>query len=333
LVEEWAALEMQPIFFRKGLNMKIDRRSVLALSGGVLAAGLLPAVRAVAAAGIKSLALIEPLGRPHVGRTALDLVRPVLEKDLGCDVVIRTVPGHDGFDAVHAMLAASADGPALLETPLMATQYAETMDKPDVRIEDLTPIVKLTSGFSMALFAKRGSALKAWADLAAVKPLKVSSLPRATPTYLATLMMERQGGLALALTFRDTAAELLADVTEGRCDVATMPTFLLSAHLDEFQPIATFGAERNAVLKDTPTFGEIVGNRKLAFTESIGVLGAPKLDPALAARLTQAFIAAGQDPDVIDRAESAALPLAVGGPDVLGETMKRNARVLERILS
>ena len=52
------------------------------------------------------------------------------------------------------------------------------------------------------------------------------------------------------------------------------------------------------MLSQTPTFAEVTGNPKLAYTESIGVFASPKLDPALANRLTQAFMAAGSDMSV-----------------------------------
>ena len=125
---------------------------------------------------------------------------------------------------------------------------------------------------------------------------------------------------------------MVADVTAGRCDVGIIPTILIAKKLDQLQPIVTFGAGRNTALNQTPTFGETVGNRKLSFTESVGTWGAPKLDPAVAGRLTQAFIAAGQDPDAIGKAEATGLPLGVTGADILVETMKRNERVLQRIL-
>jgi tripartite-type tricarboxylate transporter receptor subunit TctC len=312
--------------------MKLDRRSVLALSGCVLAAGLAPMARALAAAEVKSLALVEPLGKPSIVWTAFDLIRPALQKDLGGAVALRTIAGHDGFDAIRAVLASEAGAPALFGSAVMGTQYAEKVDEADIRIEALTPVVKLTNGFSVALFAKQGGPLKAWADLAATKPLKISSLERATAAYVAELMLARKGGIVAQVTLRNSIPEVMADVAAGRCEVGIIPTILLIKQRDRLQPIVTFGAARNAVLKETPTFAEVAGNRKLAFTESIGVLASPKLAPETAARLTRAFIAAGQDPQVVDRAEAAGLPLAVGGPDILLETMKRNERVLQRIL-
>jgi tripartite-type tricarboxylate transporter receptor subunit TctC len=102
--------------------------------------------------------------------------------------------------------------------------------------------------------------------------------------------------------------------------------------LDKLQPVVSFGAARNGMLGQTPTFAEITGDPKLAFTESIGVFAAPKLDPSIAAVLSQASLSAGQDRDVIDGAEAAELPLAVASPEMLVETLKRNQRVLEGLL-
>ena len=171
--------------------------------------------------------------------------------------------------------------------------------KTDVRLEDMLPIAKLTNGFSGTLFAKRGSPLTTWADLAAAKtPLKLSSPPRQTAAYIAVLMMQREGALSTEAVMRVTLGEVIDDVTAGRSALGIASTSTVAKHLDQLQPIVSFGAQRNMMLSATPTFAEVTGNAKLAFTESIGVFASPKLDPALAARLTKAFMAAGNDMDV-----------------------------------
>jgi tripartite-type tricarboxylate transporter receptor subunit TctC len=311
--------------------MSFQRRSVLGLAGGGVLASLAPLRRAWAQQ-IQSLRLVEPLGRLSVVWTAFDFVRPGLQQDLKCDVAMETVAGHDGFDAIRAILTPKPGAPALFGSAVMGTQYAETLLKSDIHIESLQPIVKLTNGFSVALFTKQGGPLKSWADLASVKPLKVSCLERATASYVAELMIERKGRVATAVTLRDSILDVVEDVTGGNCDAGITLTSLLTEQLDRLQPIVTFGAARNAILKGTPTFGEVMGNRKLAFTESVGVLGSHKLALEVANRLTEAFVAAGSDPDVIDRAEAENFPLAVSRPEILVETMKRNRRVLQRIL-
>jgi len=313
--------------------MNIDRRAVLRVAGYGLAASLAPLRLALAAAEIKSLRLIDPLAKPSMAWTALDLVRPAVKRNLGCEVVAQTIPGHDGFDAVHAVLEASGDETRVLGTGVMATQYAATLVKTDVRLEDLMPIAKLTNGFSMTFFAKRGGPLTTWVDLVAAKtPLKLSSLQRQTATYIAVLMAQRKGALSAEAVMRDTLGEVIDDVTAGRSAVGVANTNTVAKHLDELLPIVSFGAQRNMMLSGTPTFAEVTGNAKLAFTESIGVFASPKLAPDIAARLTQAFLAAGNDMDVLGMAEAGNIPLAVSGPEVLADTMKRNQDVLARVL-
>ena len=312
--------------------MNINRRMLLGLSGYALAGGL-ASVKLATAQEMKALHLVTSLGKPSITWATLDLLRPALQQELKGEVVVETIAGHDGLDALHQVPEAVPDEPRLLGTALLATQYAWGVIKAEAHLEDLTPIAKVTNGFSLTLFAKRGGALKNWADIgAAAKPLKVSSLQRHTAAYLALLMAERKGGLAPDVTFRETIGEVIDDVTAGRSALGIANTTLVLMELGELQPIVSFGAQRNALLGGTPTFAEVTGNPKLAFTESIGVLASPKLAPDLAAGLTQAFLAVDQDADVQAQAEAANIPLAVNGPEVLVETMKRNDRVLDRIL-
>ncbi len=185
----------------------------------------------------------------------------------------------------------------------------------------------------MTIFAKHGDPLTTWTDLVAAKaPLKLSSLQRQTATYIAVLMAQRKGARSAEDTMRDTLGEVIDDVTAGRSALGIANTGTVAKHLDELQPIVSFGAQRNMMLSGTPTFAEAMGNPKLAYTESIGVFAAPKLAPDIAARLTQAFMAAGNDSDVLAMAEAGNIPLAVSGPEVLVDAMKHNEEVLARVL-
>jgi len=119
-------------------------------------------------------------------------------------------------------------------------------------IESLTPIVKLTNGFSVTLLPS-AVVRSGLADLATVKPLKVSSPQRATIGNLAELMVERKGGIA---TESPCAA---ASRGRGGCAERAMrrPGSLEPRRGRAARPAAAdrhFGAARNAVLKQTPTF-------------------------------------------------------------------------------
>src|SRR5689334_18974994 len=101
--------------------MQIGRRSVLRFSACALAATAMPVRWALGAGEIKSLRLIEPLGKPSVTWTVLDLLRPALAQYLKCAVVGQTIPGHDGLDAIHAVLEQHDGETRLFGTGVMAT--------------------------------------------------------------------------------------------------------------------------------------------------------------------------------------------------------------------
>ncbi len=146
--------------------MQITRRTMLGVSGYALAGSLLPAGLARAAAEMKTLHLLASVGKPSIAWTTLDVLRPGLQQALKEEVVIQAVTGHDGLDALHEVLQAGAEEPRLFGTGIMSTQYAWRIIKADVRLEGLTPIAKVTNGFSLTLFAKQGGALRSWTDLA-----------------------------------------------------------------------------------------------------------------------------------------------------------------------
>jgi tripartite-type tricarboxylate transporter receptor subunit TctC len=261
----------------------------------------------------------------------LNILGPVLHRQLKCDVEVETITGRAGFDAIESIRAVEPGRPRLFCGPVMGMQYAEKILQQGTALESLTPIAKLSNGFSVTLFAKRGGRLKAWSDIAAVSPLKVSTPMKEAPGYLAELMMEHSG-LKTETTVRDGSGPIMDDVLSGRCDVGIANTIVVIKQLDRLQPIVSFGAGRNSDLGQTPSFAEVTGNPKLAFTESIGAFASPKIDPAAAAFLMKALVAAGEDEATVDQAEAADLPLAINGPDVLVGTLKRNEGVLQRIL-
>lgn len=315
--------------------MPLDRRTLILAS---LAA--LPVLRggsrpARAATGIEALALVEPLGRPSVVWTLFDLLRPVLARELGCPVTHETLPGDDGQAALRALLVAPDHGLRLWGSAVMATQFQERFRDDAVRIGDLVPIAKLTDGFSVALFGRADDPGLEWLPLlqqSAKEPQTLSCLQPATAAYVAKLMAEKQGGLKTVTTLRDTLPEVVADVLEGRARLGILPTALVAKQPDRLRPVVTFGAARNTTLTSTPTFGEVMGNPKFAFTESIGVFGPPGLDAGSQALLSKAFVDAGHSEELMAAAELSDFPVVVHDAAVMVATMERNQRVLKRLL-
>src|SRR5262249_23151 len=108
----------------QGDFMMINRRMVLGLSGFALAGGLASTKLASAAAGMKGLHLVTYTGKPGLTWTTFDLLRPALQEELKAGVVVETVTGHEGLDAVQQVLQVAPDEPPLFGAALMAAQYA-----------------------------------------------------------------------------------------------------------------------------------------------------------------------------------------------------------------
>ncbi len=314
--------------------MSFDRRRFMLATAAALPL-LRSAINPARAAGVEKLTLIEPLGQPSVVWNLFTLLRPALGEALGCTVEQQTVTGDDGVAALRALAGGSDTAPRLWGGPVMATQYLESLRPDAVKISGLAPIAKLTNGFSVALFTRAENSTLDWAalmKLSAQGPQTVSCLQQATAAYVAKLMLEKKADLQTATTLRDTLPEVVADVVDGRTLLGILPTVLIAKHLDRLRGVVSFGAARNTNLTDTPTFAELLDNRKLAFTESIGVFGPPDLSTALRDTLTAGFLNGGHSEAVAAASEQADFPVAVSDAAVLTTTMERNQRVLRRIL-
>jgi len=314
--------------------MLLDRRSLLLGSLGALSMLASPQ-RPALAADLKALTLVEPLGKPSVVWSLFDLLLPALHQTVGAPVSHETVTGDNGMQALRYLMAGAGGQVRLWGGPLMATELAERTRPDAIKLRSLVPIAKLTNGFSMSLFTRAGGDAPTWASLlerSALAPLTLSTLQVATAAQVARLLLEKQAGLRFDATERDQLPAVMADVIEGRATLGILPTVLITKHLETLQPIVTFGAARNPVLTATPTFAELTGNEKLAFTESIAVFGAPTLGGGLQRELTTAFVEAGHSEEVIATSELSDYPVTVNGPDVVVATMERNQRLLARFL-
>ena len=315
--------------------MNIDRRHFMKMSGSALAAAPFLVPPALADKGIPRLRITEPFGNPSIAWTMLTALKPGLQARLNCGVETQTITGDDGLAALKAMLAAPSSEVCLFGGNIMVTQYIGATAGFDIPIDTLRPIAKLSNGFSVAVFAKRGGRFETWADVVRAskeKPVTLRTPQRNNAPSIAKLMIERWAPLPLDARQQPTIGEVIADVVEGRTDIGIIPTALVAKQPDLLSCLVTFGAKRSPIFGNTPTFAEITGNRKLSFTESVGVLGGPGLAADIAATLTDAFIAAAKDPDIMDNADLTDFPIVVNDADILRQTMERNRRVLKRLL-
>lgn len=286
----------------------------------------------VAAARAADLNLIEPYGPDSSTGVTVALLQPGLAAELGRQVVIAHVPGGAGATAMARVTASAPDGDTLFVMQLLSP-LADPGNMPS--LTSMVPVAKLTSGFSAALIVSNSSPIRSYADLralaatrtltAAYNPIRLFTLPVA--------MVEGAVGQKFTNRYADTRAAVLAAIDSGAADFGFLPTIsLASRETLPARPILTFGGARHPRL-DVPTFREVeAGSERDAVTGAIAVFAPAGTPPAVAARLGEAFIAAGKRADVLAAATRREWPLQVDDAAVVRATMARDQRIVRDLL-
>jgi len=312
------------------MAIPIDRRTLLAAA----AAGLALVPGGARAALPKSLAVVVPTGAGSTVETAVKLLSTGVAAAIGGRVLIDLPNPPDRLaEALTRVAAPGGTDLAILATDLLAQATwdatADVGSRPT--LDRLTPIANLTPGYSTALFVAGASPIRTWKDFAAAA--RAGPLTLATPNPESVHLRFLEAALALAFTDApaDSRDALYAAVAGGdaAAGIANTPSLIAyaAANPGAVRPILTFGGQRNAVLK-VPTLRELTGNRRLATTNNVALLGAPDLDGDAATELYLAFARAARQPAVTAAARKIGFPLAVEGPDAVRVTIARNRKVV-----
>jgi tripartite-type tricarboxylate transporter receptor subunit TctC len=146
-------------------------------------------------------------------------------------------------------------------------------------------------------------------------------------------MVERATGIRFEVVEAADDQASLADLVQGRADVALVATNSLEAHdaaESELRPVVTFGARRSPFYPETPTFAEVTGDDKNDFTYSFALFGPPELHPNLTRSLAEATLTACARPAALTAAGAAGLPLACREAEIVEQTLERDLQVARR---
>jgi Tripartite tricarboxylate transporter family receptor len=310
----------------------LNRRDLLAAM--LTVAGLAPAGQASADTA-PALKVLLPYARGSFSARAFSLVEGGLARELGGPVEpLYTV----GFQrAAETVAGAGPDEPVVLvvadsQLVVLPVVYADVSERPDLR-----PVAKLSRGISLALVVPSVSAWRSWSALTSAqhqRPLRVATIGSHSASGLFATILAKVGGLAIEQV---PLASILADAVEAvdqHVDAAVVTTFDIEPinrlANDSLVPIVTSGAARSPDFPETPTVGEVAGDRRLAFTTSVSAYASRAMNDTLAARLTRAFLAAGRAPEAAIAATRMNFPLQVDGPEVVKETLERDRGVAMR---
>ncbi len=238
---------------------------------------------------------------------------------LGQAIAVENRAGASGMIGSKALAAAKADGYTIGQIPISVTRFAQLGTLQADPRKDFTYLAR-TSGqtFGIAVPAdSRFKTLKDFVDHAKANPGKVTYAHAGVggATHVGMEEFAAVAGIQLNHVPYKGGAEALQGVLGGHVDaLADSSSWAPHVEAGKLRLLATWGEQRTARFKDTPTLRELGYD---VVVDAPNGIGAPKgLDPAVAAKLRDAFRQAVASPEFKAVADKLDAPLLyLDGPD------------------
>ncbi|GAB5468022.1 MAG: tripartite tricarboxylate transporter substrate binding protein [Rhodospirillales bacterium] len=278
---------------------------------------------------------------PYPGGAFDAIVRALsgpLSQALGREVAIERVPGDGGWE-VLARLQAGDPASTLLADADLTLAVKQVMGGRDFNFDSLTPVAKLTDGFSVALIAPAGAVHARWAGLVealAERKVKLATTGKASAYGVAELLW----GSVFKGEFEEVRAPgpqaIFDAVVGGQADLGLVTTNLLegfnaAATQGQAVPVMTFGAKRSPRYPDTPTLAEISGDDKNDFTIALGLFASKAAPADMVKTVAAALAKAQQAPALASAPVQKNFPITLNDAEVLRQSFARSLRLLTRL--
>jgi tripartite-type tricarboxylate transporter receptor subunit TctC len=234
------------------------------------------------------------------------LVQPEMESRLGQTVVVENRPGAGGMIGSDVVAKSPADTPVLVISNIASHGVGAAVNRrtmPYDPLRDFTHI-GLIAAVPTALAvsaAGRFATLAQFLDEARARPgaVRVGSSGNGTTGHAKTEMLARAAGVELTHVPYRGAAPASIDVIGGQTEgvMAAVPDV---GRNERLRLLAITSAERATRWPDVPTFKEL-GFPTLEANNWFGLSGPAGMDPAAAARINAALVAALTTPAMAQR--------------------------------
>ncbi len=315
----------------------LNRRTFMQLAAGVVGGALLQ--RGASAA--ETLRLIIGFGPGSPADIGARLIQTPLASAMGMAAVQGYIGGEGGALAALEIIRSEPERHTLLVADpftlcLLDAEGAGLLPR-------LKPIAAIGGGLSCALVVRADSPLKDWAGLVAAAKgrslLAMANNDRMSAYLSAKDLMHKRAGLTFQPFVAGSAQAILDRVLTQQSDLGMIDTRLALLHNekaaadDKVRILATFGALRAPELPDVPTFAEIVGDPKAAYTTSVAVFCSPGADAAFVSRVTAALLSLANNEAMLQEARQLRFPLRIEGPESVQATIARDSRVIRDLYS
>ena len=265
---------------------------------------------------------------------SIRMVEAAAAKRLGQKIVVTNKPGAGGVIAFNQFIRAQPDGytMAIGTTAMLTVQphidSQAVLYKPD----DYVPVVQI-SFIPNVLIVPADSPLKTYAQLveAAKKSppgkLKVGVTSIGAMTHLPFVQLEKLQGVKFTFIPHKSSAAIVTSVMGGHLDAAgaDLPAVAAQIRAGSVRAIGLFAGSRLASLPAIPTLKEQGTDVEAGFYNMLFVpKGTP---PHVLSTLRGAFKEALHDPDVIERASKADLPIEYLDGDACRSRLARDYEI------
>ena len=252
-------------------------------------------------------------------------VQPVLQKELGQNIIIENKAGASGSIGTAAAAQAAPDGYTIVmvfdthavNPTLIANLAYDT-------VKDFVPIMHIGTA-PMLLGVHEATPYKSFADLVAAAKAKPGTVPYGTVgqgslAHLAMSQMATDLGVTWTHVPYKGGGPLMNDATAGHVPVAIASIASIGPHVKsgKLRALAVTSPERHPQFPDTPTVAEL-GIAGFAANAWWGILAPAKTPAEIVARLNQAFTAAFKDAGVTESlVKEAGIKYELSSPEVFG---------------
>lgn len=243
----------------------------------------------------------------------------VAGKLLGQPIAVENRAGASGMIGAKALASAKADGYTIGQIPISVTRFSQLGSLQADPRKDYTYIAR-TSGQTFGIAVPAHSPFKTLKDFVAAAKARPGQVTYAHAgvggaTHVGMEEFAGVAGIQLNHVPYKGGAEALQGVLGGHVDaLADSSSWAPHVEAGKLRLLATWGEQRTARFKDVPTLRECGYD---VVVDAPNGIGAPRgLEPAVAARLREAFRAAVASPEFKSVAEKLDAPLLyLNGPD------------------
>jgi tripartite-type tricarboxylate transporter receptor subunit TctC len=259
-------------------------------------------------------------------------------RELGQSIVVENRVGAAGMIGLKAMATAKPDGYTVGQIPISVTRFSQLGSVPVDPLKDLTYLAR-TSGQTFGIATLVGSRWKSLQEMvqdARAQPGKITYAHSGVggATHVGMEEFALAAGIRLNHIPFKGGADALQAVLGGHVDML-VDSSSWAPHVEsgKMRLLATWGEQRTAKFKDTPTLKDSGFN---VVVDAPNGVGAPRgLDMAIAQRLRQAFRAGVQSDEFRQACDKIDAPvLYLDGPDYeqyVQQVYKKETVLIEKL--